>query len=479
MKTKLFFIIALVIFLPAFVSARVMLPSPYVVDASLNGGDCQIFGAWNSITKTCTLSQTPQNGIVIASDNTTLDGNGHEVSQWWDSEITVSGRNFVTIKNVTIRNAFDSLPAVLLKNSQNITLENVMFEGNAGPFDLSSDSNVIFSKDNFEGTFFFLAFNPASPPVFSHNHFNAYDTPDEGCLDANSDHFCDAPYVVFNGSVVVSDSFARTTPNVSDSALTPVLFIPGILGTELWKDNELLWMDVPRMFGDIQGDRFMDPLSYNSDGTPSDNSLAIGNVLDKPFDTVLRQFDYTHGFVSEMASHGYSVDASLFLFPYDWRADLSSSAVLLKNKIDTIIAQTGMGKIDIVAHSQGGLVLKKFLLDHPEYNSKIRKVVFLGTPNIGSPKAAKVLLQGDTFDVSFAGLGLDSSEVQRISQNMPAVYELLPSQEYFAHTSGYLGTLAINWFGSSVETIANYSETKQKLLDAGLNYYSQTVFEGE
>ena len=151
MKTKLTFVIALVLSIPSCVSAMVMLPSPYIVDALLNGGDCQIIGTWNSLTKTCTLSLNSQKGIVIASDNTTLDGNGHEVTQWWDSEITASGRNFVTIKNVTIRNAFDSLPAVLLKNSQNVTLENVTFEGNAGPFDLSTDSNVTFSKNNFEG----------------------------------------------------------------------------------------------------------------------------------------------------------------------------------------------------------------------------------------------------------------------------------------------------------------------------------------
>ena len=252
--------------------------------------------------------------------------------------------------------------------------------------------------------------------------------------------------------------------------LTPVLFIPGTLGTELKKGNQLLWLDIFSSLLPLNS-HFMDPLAFNLDGTPFDPSVVIGNVLDNPSG----QYDYTSGFVSEMLSRGYSTSTNLFLFPYDWRADISNNAdVALKNKIEAIVAQTGTAKIDLVAHSQGGLLLKKFLLDHPEYDSKIRKIVFLGTPNLGSPKSAQTLLNGDDLSVALklggvTWLHLDPSEVQRISQNMPAIYEMLPSQEYFAETHGYLASWKWPLFGFPYADVSDYAETRAKLIAAGLN----------
>ncbi|MFA6338591.1 MAG: hypothetical protein WCW87_00825 [Candidatus Paceibacterota bacterium] len=258
-----------------------------------------------------------------------------------------------------------------------------------------------------------------------------------------------------------------------ENKLTPVLFVPGTLGTEIKKGDEVLWLDIPKL-SFTPFDRFMDPLSFNPDGTPSDTSLVIGKVLDKPFDNFLGQFDYTEGLVSEFVYRGYSTSTNFFLFPYDWRGDISDNAdINLKNKIDTILNQTSEEKIDIIAHSQGGLLVKKLLLDHPEYASKIRKIVFLGTPNLGSPSSSKVLLEGDSLGILWRGVGLDSSEVKRISQNMPSIYEMLPSQEYFSHLSGYLGETKWNLFSTDedlVEKIVyDYDTTKQKLIEKGLN----------
>ncbi len=248
------------------------------------------------------------------------------------------------------------------------------------------------------------------------------------------------------GMVLPYYSYTTTTcivTNQKTATLNPILIVPGIMGTEIDKGTELLWPDLARMANPFHSDDFMDPLSYQSNGLPVDTSLSIGSVLTNP-DQV---FDYSEKLQSDLIAAGYVQGLNLFTFPYDWRRDIQQVAEQddpqmlnpsLRQTIDNILASTGAQKISIIAHSQGGLVVKRLLMDVPQYQSKIDKLVFVGVPNLGAPKAAKVLLYGDDMDVNFAGLGLDPLEVQKIAQNMPAVYQLLPGSEYFNHAAGYI-----------------------------------------
>ncbi|WP_287022636.1 alpha/beta fold hydrolase [Cohnella sp.] len=60
-------------------------------------------------------------------------------------------------------------------------------------------------------------------------------------------------------------------------------------------------------------------------------------------------------------------------------------------KIDEIYTQAirklPPGKFDVVAHSMGGLLTRYYLLKHPEVRERVRRVIFVGTPNHGSPVA--------------------------------------------------------------------------------------------
>lgn len=245
-------------------------------------------------------------------------------------------------------------------------------------------------------------------------------------------------------------------------ARNPILIVPGIMGTEIFKETEKLWPDIPKMLKPFDDDSFMDPLSFNSDGNSIDNSLSIRQVVRNP-DLL---FNYTEKLINELEIKGYVEGVDLFTFPYDWRQDLGKIAhENLTGQIDYILNNSGAAKVDIIAHSQGGLVVKKLLYDLPEYQNKIGKLVFVGVPNLGAPKAAKVLLYGDSMDISFLGLGLNPAEVKKISQNMPAVYELLPSQEYFNHFPGYL---AVNQ-SNSQNNLLGFSQTSNYLKSKNLN----------
>jgi len=256
----------------------------------------------------------------------------------------------------------------------------------------------------------------------------------------------------------LSDSFGRNRL-VSGSLLikepipipnkTPVLIVPGITGTEMKKGNELLWADINRMLNPFLPDSFMDPLKFNEDLTPSDSGVSISNVISS-----IIGFDYTDGLIQEFIDQGYIENQTLFTFPYDWRYGVSgkyadgspngqagkTNSDLLKEKIDQILQNTGANKIDIVAHSMGGLIVKKYVADDP-VNQKINKAIFIGVPNTGSVKAVKGLLWGDNMGVYFGPLGLSDSEMKKISANMPGVYDLLPSEQLYNRSSSFLQTI--------------------------------------
>jgi triacylglycerol esterase/lipase EstA (alpha/beta hydrolase family) len=249
----------------------------------------------------------------------------------------------------------------------------------------------------------------------------------------------------------------------------PVLIIPGIMGTEIYKGEEKLWPDITRMFA-TNNDRFMDPIGFDLEGEPLDASLTIGNVLSKEIFLGKTVLNYTDKLINELIINDYEKDVNLFIFPYDWRKELDGVVQNeLKQKINDILIQTNSQKIDVIAHSQGGLIIKRLVFDDQNIKSKIDKLVFVGTPNLGAPKAAKALLFGDSMGVNFVGMGLDPAEVKRISQNMPSVYELLPSLEYFSHGYNYLGIAKTFGPFKTGYSILNYDDTKQTLKDLGLN----------
>ncbi|MBX4204783.1 MAG: hypothetical protein KW788_01180 [Candidatus Doudnabacteria bacterium] len=218
------------------------------------------------------------------------------------------------------------------------------------------------------------------------------------------------------------------------SLKTPVLIVPGVLGTNLKKGDDLLWANSKMT---ILPDSFMDPLSFSEDLQPTDNDILTSEVIRKT--TFLGHgLDYTDGLINEFVKQGYLEGQDLFTFPYDWRygisgVDAEGNLVNLnafQGQIDYILTQTesgkAAGKVNIVAHSTGGLLVKQYLYTN-KLNSKLGKTVMVGVPNSGAPKAYKVIIEGDNFDVP----GLNPKEMKKLAQNMPVLYDLAPTRNYY------------------------------------------------
>jgi len=249
--------------------------------------------------------------------------------------------------------------------------------------------------------------------------------------------------VTGSGRIYFDDIREKLIPNK-----TPVLIVPGIVGTELWNGDEHIWANLERMFLDV-GDQFLtENLSLDENGNSIQNILTkkvIEKIARSPFDVNIFQ-----NLRSSLELSRYELDKDLFFFPYDWRFDLNNTKDVLKQKIDEIKLQTGSPKVDIISHSMGGLLVKTYVKEYGK--DSIDKLIFVGTPHIGVPKSGKVILEGDNFNIPW----LRQERVEEMALNMPSLHQLLPNQTYFNQFQGYIKPF--DFLGN--EPLYDYSHTK-------------------
>jgi hypothetical protein len=246
----------------------------------------------------------------------------------------------------------------------------------------------------------------------------------------------------------------------------PVIIIPGVLSSYLNKnddDKTELWPNIFEAIFGLPGDRYLDELALNEIGQTK-STIIPTDIFRK-----IGKNDFFDGLVKKLEQNEYEENKNLFVFPYDWRLDIRE--IKLKEKIDEILFKTGAERVDIIAHSMGGLVTKYYIEQNKE-NSKIDKFIDIATPHLGAPSAIKTLLFGDDMGIKFGFLGLNALEVKKIAQNMPSIYQLLPSENYFSTTS-----LDYKYYLYDMDDVdkdgvrgrLSYEQTKQFLKNTGRN----------
>ncbi len=198
-------------------------------------------------------------------------------------------------------------------------------------------------------------------------------------------------------------------------------------------------------------------------------------------DPILHTYD---DLIEAMIQSGYVLDEDLFLFPYDWRNDNVITAGLLKEKINKVKMQTGREKVDVVAHSMGGLV-SRYYVQSNEYEDDVDQLIFLGVPHKGSPSAyliweategfgsikekiAKIYLSIEAY------LSGDNSLFDYIQNKIKSVEQLLPVYPYlqdvgFTQLRGYNQNLYPNNYpyNSFLESL-NSEENLNKFSNSGV-----------
>lgn len=179
------------------------------------------------------------------------------------------------------------------------------------------------------------------------------------------------------------------------SSKNPIIFVPGIAGSELFVIDDRYVNDLERSTGLISKDkekfakRIWIPFGY--DANKINDDLQIKSDVyglqegDLRFSNILNRHTGPVAVYSSLLDKLMTTfpDRPVYLFSYDWRKSNSLSAEKLNAFIDTI-NDGGRLKVDIVAHSMGGLVSSHLLKNHDE---KVDKYLSFGTPYEGAPKA--------------------------------------------------------------------------------------------
>lgn len=140
-----------------------------------------------------------------------------------------------------------------------------------------------------------------------------------------------------------------------------------------------------------------------------------------------------------------------YQFAYDWRRDVSEQAAALHELVlGAIASQPGgrTGRVDVVAHSMGGLVLRYYLrygpdplpedgsLPEPDWEGAafVENAILIGTPSGGSVLSLEQLVEG----VNFAAV-ITPTYRPAVLGTMPAIYQLLPRTRHGRVTDGATG----------------------------------------
>lgn len=155
-------------------------------------------------------------------------------------------------------------------------------------------------------------------------------------------------------------------------------------------------------------------------------------------DPILHTYD---DLIATLVANGYVEGEDLFTFPYEWRDSNVFTANLLDGKIEEVKSICDCGKVDVIAHSMGGLAARTYI-QSVDYDEDIDQLIFLGTPHKGSPKAYLQWEAGEfeqDFDGIFTSLFFEAEALRNgyltifdYIHNRPilSVRELLPIFDY-------------------------------------------------
>jgi len=290
-----------------------------------------------------------------------------------------------------------------------------------------------------------------------------------------------------------------TAPEHGAAAATgrpPVIVIPGLAGSEftaasnfsLSVDNghggtysnsysagERVWVNTFQIA--LPGnDDYLDALKLQPDGvTPVAPAVQVSNIYGGAYGDLI---DY-------LQRKGYTPGYDLWAFPYDWRQDVRTiadqldgmvtQALVVANGGQTNPATWTVRRVDLVAHSLGGLVARAYIAD-PDRANRVDQLLTLGGPQLGAPKLLKALVYGDQFGPWFLGIGLNPSEVRDLAHNMTAGLQLLPSRAYDRLYDNSDSTRLRPWVedrdidgDGAAEGVLDYDQTLNVLRNLGNN----------
>lgn len=262
---------------------------------------------------------------------------------------------------------------------------------------------------------------------------------------------------------------------------SPVLFIPGILGSRLaYVDTNGL----EKALWETLAPSTIRSLGFTGGGKPLTPNVYATEVVDSPFELSIEGISAYKPFMNYLDTLVTSGTISSWQpLPYDWREDVrdiakrgilqrDGSRKSLAKTIQTMASSSPSGRVTLIAHSNGGLVAKALVkeLERQKKGSLIDEMILVGSPQLGTPAALGTLFHGDLvpgkIDRPWQGVFRTSSIT------MPGTYGLIPSRAYLDRVRSNL--IRLNSSPDSVyesafgATVNSWSELSRFLIGNGL-----------
>jgi pSer/pThr/pTyr-binding forkhead associated (FHA) protein len=194
----------------------------------------------------------------------------------------------------------------------------------------------------------------------------------------------------------------------------PVVIVPGLMGSELWRGDERIWPNLRAMF-------LHPEVGALPDVTPIEARGLLQDMVIVPNLIKLDQYNRLSGYLVEEL--GYRRDVDLLEFGYDWRQDCRRSAAGLGAAIAAWRERERAARrpVTIIAHSLGCLVAR-YYVERLGGKEVVDRLVLLGGPHAGVPKAVTALARGPDL----LPFGLFGGRIRDVLKTYPSMYQILP-----------------------------------------------------
>lgn len=220
----------------------------------------------------------------------------------------------------------------------------------------------------------------------------------------------------------------------------PVILIHGVMGSKLrdMRSGGEVWPgNVVRLMGSDFQDLALaiDPETLQALPSHLQAVELTNRIAGRDYyDAITRTLEQAGGYIRTTPGTPVTADRRrYYVFIYDWRYDNVETARKLSRFIEQIRRDFGNPdlKVDLIAHSMGGLMARYYLrygeqdvLDGNDFpvnmhgRSRLRRVILLGAPNLGSVEAIKSFIAGR--EVGFTRIPTE------VLVTMPSIYQLFP-----------------------------------------------------
>ncbi len=312
-----------------------------------------------------------------------------------------------------------------------------IYDDNTGQDYIDQDCvRRVHLKDNWYG-------NPAGPTIIN-----------DTIEDVN---------IVYNGYIVSgfawvdswrnSDEIIDTNiPNCTENCFSNVLFLPGLEASRLYREGNLM----EDQLWEPNADSDAEDLFLDSNGKSLKEDIYTRDIIDEVnISPLILQKNIYKSFESDLKKwkNDDKIINDYLVVPYDWRLSLNdilvggavdennnisytkeSLAPYIIRELKRLAENSRTGKVTIIAHSNGGLVAKALVNKlGAEAENLIDKIVFVAVPQLGTPQAIGGLLHGFDQGIPYDWFYpfLSPKTARQLAENMPSVYNLLPSEAYF------------------------------------------------